>query len=211
MNVFYLDREPKACAEYHCDKHVVKMIIEYAQLMSTAHRVLDGHEDIEQRYVQGSLPARWRKVKVWNHPNAEYNTGLMKASHINHPSAVWTRKSKENYIWLNRMWNYLLLEYTHRYGKRHACSKYMDVLYAWPQNIPEGAFTEPPPAMPDYCKVTGNSIASYHKYYINEKVRFARWTKREVPAWFKEGSLNRMVEINEELGLYKDAYIQLPA
>jgi hypothetical protein len=204
MNVFYLDREPKACAEYHCDKHVVKMIIEYAQLMSTAHRILDGKEYID-------VTANGRKIKRWRMEDSTYESGLMKASHINHPSAVWTRKSKSNYMWLNRMWNYLLLEYTHRYGKRHACSKYMNVLYAWPENIPEGAFTEPPPAMPDYCKVTGNSIASYHKYYINEKVRFARWTKRKVPAWFKEGSLNRMVEINEELGLYKDAYIQLPA
>ena len=44
MNIFYLDRHPKICAEYHCDKHTVKMIIEYAQLMSTAHRVLDGEE-----------------------------------------------------------------------------------------------------------------------------------------------------------------------
>jgi hypothetical protein len=32
MNIFYLDEDPKICAQYHCDKHVVKMIIEYAQL-----------------------------------------------------------------------------------------------------------------------------------------------------------------------------------
>jgi hypothetical protein len=44
MNIFYLDEDPKICAQYHCDKHVVKMIIEYAQLLSTAHRVLDGFE-----------------------------------------------------------------------------------------------------------------------------------------------------------------------
>ena len=51
MNIFYLDTSPKTCAEMHCDKHVVKMIIEYAQLMSTAHRLLDGVQDIEKRYV----------------------------------------------------------------------------------------------------------------------------------------------------------------
>lgn len=204
MNVFYLDRDPKACAEAHCDKHVVKMIIEYAQLMSTAHRILDGTEYID-------LTANGRKIKRWRMEDEKYENGLMKASHINHPSAVWTRRSKENYIWLNRMWNYLLLEYTHRYGKTHACSKYMEVLYVWPENIPKGSFTEPPPAMPDYCKVTGNSIASYHKYYINEKVRFARWTKRSRPDWFTEGLLQAMVAENERLGLYEDANIQLPA
>ena len=44
MNIFYLSDDPQICAEQHCDKHVVKMCIEYAQLLSTAHRVLDGEE-----------------------------------------------------------------------------------------------------------------------------------------------------------------------
>ena len=42
MNIFYLSSNPGECARQHCDKHVVKMIVEYAQLMSTAHRLLDG-------------------------------------------------------------------------------------------------------------------------------------------------------------------------
>ena len=42
MNIFYLHKDPQQCARLHCDKHVVKMIIEYAQLLSTTHRVLDG-------------------------------------------------------------------------------------------------------------------------------------------------------------------------
>lgn len=41
MNIFHLDRDPVVAARMMCDKHVVKMIVEYAQLMSTAHRVLD--------------------------------------------------------------------------------------------------------------------------------------------------------------------------
>lgn len=195
MNIFYLDRDPKKCAEMHCDKHVVKMIIEYAQLMSTAHRVLDGYEDIEQRYVAGSLPVRWRKVKVWRHPDNDFNVGLMKASHVNHPSGVWTRQSKENYLWLNRMWTHLLKEYTHRYEKHHACEKYVNFLCATPNNIPDGLFTDPTPAMPDECKIDGNSIASYHKYYIEKKVRFARWTNRTVPEWFNSGVQNANVHV----------------
>jgi hypothetical protein len=202
MNVFFLNFDPKICAESHCDKHVVKMIIEYAQLMSTAHRVLDGKEYIDKT-------ANGRSIKRWRMEDPKYETGLMKASHVNHPSGVWTRQSKENYIWLNRMWNYLLAEYTQRYGKHHACEKYRDVLYAWPENIPDGPFTQPPPAMPDYCKVSGDSIMSYHKYYINEKVRFAKWTNRQVPWWFTEGCLQKMVEENERLGLYEDASVHV--
>lgn len=184
MNIFYLDDDPKKCAEMHCDKHVVKMIIEYAQLMSTAHRVLDGQQDIEQRYVQGSLPARWRKVKIWQHPDKEMHFYLMRASHINHPSAVWTRDNEENYQWLYQMWIHLLDEYTYRYKKIHACQKYNKYLITSPKNISKGKFYSPPPAMPDECKIPNDSISSYHKYYIEKKNHFAKWTKREVPYWY---------------------------
>jgi hypothetical protein len=178
VNIFYLHETPKTCAEMHCDRHVLKMIIEYAQLMSTAHRVLDG----EEYYA---LSANGRKIKRWRMSDSKYENGLMKASHVHHPSNVWVRQSRHNYMWLNQMWNYLLLEYTHRYGKRHACADRMEVLYAWPENIPDVPFTPPTPAMPDECKIANNSLASYHKYYIEKKVRFARWTNREAPLWFQ--------------------------
>lgn len=177
MNVFFLDVDPKTCAEMHLDKHVTKMIIEYAQLMSTAHRVLDGQEYFD-------LTANGRKIKRWKHPDDEVNTGLMKASHINHPSNIWVRSSKENYLWLYSMWIYLLDEYTHRYGKIHACQKYNRFLMLVPKNIPDVPWTAPTPAMPDECKIPGNELASYHKYYIERKSHFAKWTKREVPYWY---------------------------
>jgi hypothetical protein len=177
VNIFYLNPDPKICAEMHCNKHVVKMIIEYAQLMSTAHRVLDG----EEYYA---LSVNGRRIKRWRMTELKYENGLMKASHVHHPSNVWVRQSRQNYMWLNQMWNYLLLEYTHRYGKRHACADRMEFLYVWPKNIPDVPFTPPTPAMPDECKIANNSLASYHKYYIEKKVRFAKWTNREAPLWY---------------------------
>ena len=180
MNIFYLDPNPKACAEMHCDKHCVKMIIEYAQLMSTAHRILDGQE-----YM--GLTVNGRKIRRWRMNDEKLENGLMKASHINHPSNIWLRQSGENYDWLLKMWLHLLSEYTHRYGKQHACEKYIDFLYYKPKNIPNGKFTEPTPAMPDDCKIANDSLSSYHKYYIDKKISFAKWTKREVPLWFKNG------------------------
>jgi hypothetical protein len=177
VNIFYLNPDPKICAEMHCNKHVVKMIIEYAQLMSTAHRVLDG----EEYYA---LSVNGRRIKRWRMTDLKYENGLMKASHVHHPSNVWVRQSRQNYMWLNQMWNYLLLEYTHRYGKRHACADRMEFLYVWPKNIPDVPFTPPTPAMPDECKIANNSLASYHKYYIEKKVRFAKWTNREAPLWY---------------------------
>ena len=195
MNIFYLDREPKTCAEMHCDKHVVKMIIEYAQLLSTAHRLLDGTQDIEKRYVHGSLPARWRHIKVWKHPSEYMDKGLMRASHVNHPSNIWVRESNENYMWLCQMWLWLMKEYTHRYGKHHACENRVEYLMNAPKNIPSKAFTDPTPAMPEYCKVKNDSLSSYHKYYIQEKVRFAKWTARQMPAWYKQGVTNADIQL----------------
>jgi hypothetical protein len=176
MNIFYLDPNPKTCAEMHLDKHVVKMIIEYAQLMSTSHRVIDGEEYLDRT-------ANNRKIKRWRLQD-DRELALMKASHVNHPSGVWCRDNKENYMWLYAMWYYLLQEYTHRYGKKHACGRLENVLAIAPTRMKNGLFYPPTPAMPDECKIPGNSLNSYHKYYIERKNHFAKWTKREIPNWY---------------------------
>jgi hypothetical protein len=188
MNVFYLDADPKICAEMHLDKHVVKMIIEYAQLMSTAHRYLDGEEYID-------LTANNRRIKRWRMSDGRENQ-LMKASHLNHPSGIWCRETDSNYKWLYSMWVHLLDEYTHRYGKIHACARLKEILSFTPKNINVGGFFPPTPAMPDEVKillvspVSGrkyDSLASYKNYYIHNKAHFAKWTKRDTPTWFKQG------------------------
>lgn len=189
MNIFYLDPDPKTCAEMHLDKHVVKMIIEYAQLLSTAHRVIDGEEYTD-------LTVNGRRIKRWRlHDDRE--SVLMKATHINHPSGIWCRANQENYDWLYMMWKCLLTEYTYRYGKVHACERLVSYLFNSPKNIPKGSFFAPTPAMPGEVKILSanpipgrkyDSLASYKNYYIQNKAHFAKWTKREVPSWFIEGS-----------------------
>jgi hypothetical protein len=82
------------------------------------------------------------------------------------------------------MWLYLLKEYTYRYGKNHACESRVEYLMDVPKNISDSLFTPPTPAMPDECKIANDSLASYHKYYIEKKKHFAKWTKRQVPLWF---------------------------
>lgn len=182
MNIFYLHNDPKICAYEHCDKHVVKMILEYAQLLSTAHRVLDGTMYTDKTKLG-------RKIKRWK---LEYDIAdnlLFLASHIQHPSGIWCRKNMQNYMWLTELLEGLCKEYTHRYGKVHSVQKSGLMRYLCdnlPKNIPIGPFTDPPPAMPDYCKVPLDSILSYQNYYVNEKVRFARWTNRNIPSWYAE-------------------------
>jgi hypothetical protein len=187
MNIFYLDPDPKTCAEMHCDKHVVKMIIEYAQLLSTAHRVIDG-----EQYTD--LTANGRRIQRWRMQDIESEQILYKASHINHPSAIWVREDEKHYRWLFLMWAELLDEYTHRYGKIHACARLQNALARPPKNIKYGnQWFAPTPAMPVDLKVMAtnpvpgrkyDSLKSYHKYYIQEKVRFAKWKNRNIPSWF---------------------------
>jgi hypothetical protein len=177
MNIFYLHPDPKTCAQMHNDKHTVKMIIEYAQLMSTAHRLLDGTPYLDKT-------ANGRSIKRWR-LEEPLESSLMKASHINHPSAVWTRASVNNYNWLVALWEQLCVEYTHRYGKIHAVQKRLaNVIHKAPLNIPHTYFTTPTPAMPDIYKVKGDSLTSYHNYYRGGKQHLASWKNREVPSWF---------------------------
>jgi hypothetical protein len=127
---------------------------------------------------------------------------LYSATHINHPSAVWVRQHAVNYAYLYKLFIATCDEYTYRYGKVHATdAKLREVLKQEPKNIfcdhKTRIWHGPTPAMPDECKIPGDNVASYRKYYIDKKVNMAKWTNREPPQWFIDG-------IKE-----KDAYLLL--
>jgi hypothetical protein len=180
-----LDPDPTICAQYHNDKHVVKMVLELAQLLSTAHRYLDGVETPVKKYVQGSLPPRWRNSKKWKLKD-ERDDILYSATHINHPSAVWCRKTSANYEWLHQLLVELCKEYTFRYGKVHKCERegLVAQLARLPDTITSAPFTQPTPAMPDEVKIEGDSVLSYRNYYINNKTHLANWKNRNTPEWY---------------------------
>lgn len=135
MNIFYLDKSPIRAAQMQCDQHVVKMILESAQLLSTAHHELDGFS-----------PA-------------------YKPTHKNHPSAVWARSSLSHYRWLYSHMIALGVEYTRRYGKVHlTIQKHAETLSRAPEAIPDLGFTEPPQCMPDECK-RHYAMHGYQVYY----------------------------------------------
>ncbi|CAB5221433.1 hypothetical protein UFOVP247_164 [uncultured Caudovirales phage] len=182
MNIFAISNNPVEAAQWMVDKHVVKMILETAQLLSTAHRILDGEMVEGKKMVPGALPIRWRKFKKWKLPD-DRDTVLYSATHINHPSAVWCRASNNNYNWLYAHFLALLDEYTYRYGKVHKCATLVDALRSTPISIPVGYLTPVTPAMPDEYKVEHDSVTSYRNYYRVAKQRMHKWTKREKPEW----------------------------
>ncbi len=163
MNIFYLDHNPALCAQYHTDKHVVKMILESAQMLCTAlNTTLDGQV----------TPYR--------------------STHVNHPCSIWVRENFHNWLWLYHLMLELEQEWQYRWehSKRHKSVEAVqsiqvdgyrveDIAYHF---LPEGNHTYPPLAMPEHCKLV-DVILSYREYYRTEKQDLHKWTKRDQPSW----------------------------
>lgn len=171
-----------------CDKHVVKMPLETAQMLSTVHRVLDGHETI-RRSKNG------RKIKTWVHPTLEHS--LYRSTMVNHPCTIWARETLGNYLWLVEHGRSLCDEYTHRYGRTHASQRIID----WCRgNAPRGILDAPTrtpfaQAMPDYCKVPNDAVSAYRQYYLKEKKAIACWNHSETPNWYLEEKWEHSLQV----------------
>jgi len=161
MNIFFLDEDVKKCAQYHVDKHVVKMILETAQLLCGVHHVTT-HDTSHVPY---------------------------KLSHKNHPCSIWCRESLSNYLYLCELGLELCKEYTYRYGKRHKSQDVIEWCLINKPNIPDIEFTEPAKAMPDEYKVK-SVVESYRNYYVGAKSGFAIWKNIEKPFWFEKKVLD---------------------
>lgn len=122
MNIFVLDQEPWKAAEYHCDQHVVKMVLETAQMLSTALRAR-GFEE-----------------------------GLYKSSYQHHPCTVWAGEAEGNLSWLTELGMGLLYEYTKRYHKVHASSSIIHRAQDYIDTLDHEPVTPRPLAMPDKYK-----------------------------------------------------------
>ena len=146
MNIFFLDESPYTSARMMTDKHVVKMVLESAQLLSTAHHVLDD--------------------------DTPYKDILYKKTHVNHPSAIWTRESRDNYIWLYKHFVALAQEYTHRFGKIHKTFKDLDyALSHTPMRIENKGITPIRLAITNTAYHDYDAVKSYRAYYIGEKLK----------------------------------------
>lgn len=181
MNLFILDKNPVKAAQLQCNKHVVKMIVESAQMLSTAHRMLDGK--LEKRPSKSGK----RMSKYWVLPDERENT-FYKAVHMHHPCTVWTMQSNNNYNWHYVHFTALCDEYRYRYGKIHSTDKLLrDSLRNLPTNIPVGYLTPQPLAMKSNpeCIFPDDIVKSYRAFYQTKQHRFnMEWTKRDVPEWF---------------------------
>ena len=188
MNIFYVHKNPNIAAKMLIDKHVCKMIVESAQMLSTAHRILDGKEYYDKT-------KNGRRIKRWKHPNSNLDKVLYLAGHVKHPSTLWVMDNYFHYAWLYNHMKALNDEFKLRYNhtKDHlTIQKLGEILRHTPKNIPINKIgTDPTPAMPDECKIPGDVIGSYRKYYIEKKRDFASWkAPSKPPKWYTEGIQN---------------------
>ena len=187
MNFFYLDEDPWKSIEYHCDKHIVKMPTEYKQMLSTAHRVLDGEMYID-RTKSGA------RIKRWKHPDRKMNRDLYLAGHVNHPTNIWLRECTENYMLMFTYYKLICEEYTYRYGKEHGAKENWWIFREPPKNMPSlGKTTPVPQAMKQFpeCMVKDNSIQAYRNFYVVAKKSFATWKERGRPSWYENMTQNQ--------------------
>jgi len=193
VNIFYLDSDPAAAARAHCDRHVVKMILETAQLLSTAWHVVAPHA-IETD-VDSTDPAFPRsdvaRARAANLPfDTKYylagNQRIYACTHREHPCAIWVRSGREQYDWAWRLGMHLLDEYTHRYRKDHATTPILRTLEFPPPKLPVNGPKGPALAMPDEFKRRGDPVASYRAYYRDGKRHLLKYTRRAPPSWLRD-------------------------
>lgn len=194
MNIFVLDKDPVIAAKMSCDKHIVKMILESAQMLCTAKRVADG-----ELYI--AKTKNGRDIKRWRLPNSNEEAVIYKAGWLGHPSTKWVMESAYNYTWLYKHFKALNEEFMERFPKNkplgHKSFQLLgDILKEPPLKATLNKIaTLPTPAMPEECKVFNEGVidvvASYRKYYIMKKTDFARWSHPgKAPEWFTEGVAN---------------------
>jgi hypothetical protein len=154
---------PLICTQMHCDKHVIKMILETCQMLCSVWHVIDPEHNL---YIP-----------------------CYKLAHKNHPCSIWVRRSKDNYKWLCKLGIELCNEYTYRYGKKHKSEEYILDLSKYIPPISGIGFTKPVQAMPDMYK-EDDTISAYHHYYFFEKERMHSWkgkiAGRETPQFIKD-------------------------
>ena len=136
MNIFILHNDPVVAAQMQCDKHVPKMVVESAQMLSTAHRMLDGTVQIAPSKSGKRMVRHYRLFE-----DPEMDQVLYKAVHYKHPCTVWTMESSDNYLWHWKHFSALCEEFTFRFGKIHKTSLLRSPLWTLPHNIPKGGMT----------------------------------------------------------------------
>ena len=164
MNRFIIANTPQEIAQSMCDKHVVKMPLEEAQMLCTVVR----------------------------QANPEYadDHDLYRVAHAKHPCTLWAGQTRSNYMYAFRLWNHMCREYTYRYGKHHASERHLNALREGAEFVPDGLMTAHPECFSEHTDLKTSEfwpMDSYRKFYMTKQHRFnMTWKNRLMPLWFEQ-------------------------
>lgn len=174
MNIFILSKSCKKSAKYYFNSHVSKIILEIAQLMSTA--------------ILSLLPT----IKNKNLATLITNTAY-RSTHVNHPFAIWMRTSNGNWNWgfkmataLHNEWKY---RYDHNDDKMHKSYKVIqelnEIFSSNKLSFTQELITKFPQCMPKVYQHP-DPVVAYRNYYMGvEKKHLTNWGNRSKPHWWK--------------------------
>lgn len=169
MNIFALSNDPEEAARWHVDRHVVKMPVESAQMMSSAVRLAFSEDDLRHMKKRGIR--------------------LIGDSNPNHPSTKWVRESVLNFMWLRHLALALVAEHRYRYGLHRV---EMETLIREMPVPPLSSIGRTPfyMAMPEWIKSAGlDPVIAYRVYYANDKMNLFNWKRRNIPPWLPDSVL----------------------
>jgi hypothetical protein len=163
MNIFYLDRDPILAAQAQCDAHVVKMILEGAQMLCTV-----AHDRLAEQ-------------------GADTSVVPYRPTHKHHPSTRWVGQDGLHAMWLVDHARAMGEELTYRFGSVHASIRVVDAV--WPillDLLPFGTWADPPLAMPNHFKGQDHVLA-YRAFYRAKRDAGMKWryTRRTPPVWLE--------------------------
>jgi hypothetical protein len=162
MNIFVLDECPIKAAQMQCDKHVVKMILETAQLLCS---IFPNGEAPYKRTHYNHPCAKWTREKAQNY----YWLIVHGQALCEEYAHRYGKYHKSQYVidWCRKNIKFEMFP-VEEYG-------------GWDDNIDD--HSPFPKCMPDDCKVE-DVVQSYRNYYSKHKRHIAKWTKRKQPAWW---------------------------
>jgi len=192
INVLYLDHDPTLAAQYHCDVHVSRMMLDAAQLLSTAWLMTNPElTSFDFVHTDPVFPYAGGRSDLGLMPGVcRYLAGqrIYGRTEQNSSSALWARESRANYEWLWRLATELVEEYRFRFerpvGRLAAILATLEVA---PPGLPDAPRSEPEPDMPEELKISVDgfydAVASYRNYYVTAKTQILRWGRRGAPYW----------------------------
>jgi len=182
MNIFVLDLDPKKAARDHCDNHIVKMVLEGAQILGSTHWISNGVIKKKEILSLEKPEEIWKKFPRMDESGKVKPYGI---GFANHPSSKWSRYCIENWQWLVDLCIEMTYEHERRWGKITTMRKVIEWFASNPpQLLSNGKISAFYQAVPDHIK-GDDPVHAYRLYYAGWKEYFAKWKKGE-PDWWKE-------------------------